>query len=703
MHKPKIIIPVLIILSITFASFLPSLRNGFVTWDDDAYVMNNQLIKELSWSNIGKIFASPQENLCKPLVFLFFALEYHFFKLDPFFYHLTNLLFHLANCLLVFWFIFLITDKLGISFITALLFGIHPLQVESVAWVFQLKNMLSGFFFLWALILYLYYCSWRLRKYYYLALLSFLLSLLSKPMGIALPLVLLCLDYLKGRRLKFDAYLDKIPFVIASFGIVMMSLAFNNLNVNSQWNSFRPFSSVPYQIIFYLEKAFLPLRLSCLYPDITKLEVFWFPFKILSPLLLFFLTLAIIFSGKQTKKIIFGSLFFLLLLFPVLVSHTYEATYGLANHFTYLALIGIFYLAAEGFFWLLRQRTTSFPVIRVSLILVFLLVVGTLSFMTYQKTKVWKDSVTLWSDALKNYPDNIVAYNNRGLAYLKKGEYEKARLDFNRTISSDVNYYGRDKVVAGVFYNLNLSGLYNSTGKYTQTIALLENAIKNDPNYGYNYYNNLAIAYASAGKTKEAIALLKKAIENNNLHDKSAFCYNLALIYKGMGNYHEAQALFEKTIESNSSYADAYYGLGKLCESNHEMENAISYYKKAIIYNPSDENFYNDLAAAYYSIGKYKKAIPLLTKALEINPNFIDAYNNLGVAYCAVGRNKEAIAALKKVIQLNPKDGEAHSNIALAYYYDKNYDLAIRHCDIAIELGYKVDPGLLGLLKPHRK
>ena len=109
------------------------------------------------------------------------------------------------------------------------------------------------------------------------------------------------------------------------------------------------------------------------------------------------------------------------------------------------------------------------------------------------------------------------------------------------------------------------------------------------------------------------------------------------------------------------------------------------------------------MAAAYYFIGNYKDAIALLKKALEINPNFIDAYNNLGSAYCAAGKNKQAIAALKKAIQLNPKIGEAHNNIALAYYYNKEYGLAIKHCDMAMGLGYKVNPRLLELLRPYRK
>jgi tetratricopeptide (TPR) repeat protein len=523
-------------------------------------------------------------------------------------------------------------------------------------------------------------------------------------MGLTLPFVLLIIDYFKRRKLDAYAYLEKVPFLFMSIGITVISLIYSGFSVNSEGEGLKYFLSIPYQISFYLNKVLFPLKLSCLYPDPTAPEALRLPYLSFSPVALLVLTATVLFSQRYTRKIIFGSIFFLFLLFPVFFSHAhYKAAYIIADHFAYLALIGIFYMLAEGFFWFYRRKATSLLLLRVILILAAFLAVATLSNLTWKRCKVWRDSITLWSDTLKNYPNNIVAYNNRGLAYLKKGEYEKASGDFNQTTRSNINYYGRDKAVAKVFYNLNLSGLYNSTGKYPEAITLLENAIKNDPAYGYNYYNNLAIAYASVGKTNQAITLLNKAIDNNNLKDKSSFYYNLGLIYEGIGNYNEARSLFEKSIASNPSFAEAYHGLGKLYNREGDITNAIFYYKKAITYSPSNENFYNDLAAAYYFIGNYKDAIALLKKALEINPNFIDAYNNLGSAYCAAGKNKQAIAALKKAIQLNPKIGEAHNNIALAYYYNKEYGLAIKHCDMAMGLGYKVNPRLLELLRPYRK
>ena len=155
MKNVKIIILAGLVLIITFAAFSPCLKNGFINWDDDVYVIDNPLIKDLSFQGIAKIFTTIHSGLYKPLVFLSFSIEYHFFKLDPHIYHLTNIVFHLINSLLVFWLILILSDKPIIAFLVSFLFGIHPLHVESVAWIAERKDTLYAFFYLGTLIFYL--------------------------------------------------------------------------------------------------------------------------------------------------------------------------------------------------------------------------------------------------------------------------------------------------------------------------------------------------------------------------------------------------------------------------------------------------------------------------------------------------------------------------------------------------------------------
>jgi len=657
MRKTKAIIAILIILGITFCSFLPSLSNGFVNWDDDVFILNNSLIKEFSWNSIGNIFTSPHQEVYKPVVFLGIALEYHFFKLDPFYYHLVNLVFHLANSLLVFWFIFLISGSLGVSFVSGLLFGIHPLHVQSVVWAFQLKDMLYGFFFLGALIFYLYYCKSGLRRYYCLTLVSFILSLFSKPMGLALPFVLLCIDYLKKRRFTAGVFLDKIPFALVSFGIVMASFTFSGLGVNSRWSDPKAFLLIPYQLAHYLKNTFFPLRLSSFYPGITKLEVFQFPFNYISPLLLIFLTLAVIFSKRHTRKIIFGSLFFLLLLFPVLVSHTYEAAYPVADHFMYLALIGAAYIFAEGFFWLYRNKAAASPKLKIFLMLLLLFFAVVLSGLTWKRCQVWKNSIFLWNDVLKNYPTIGTAYINRGRVFLDRKEYNLAASDFGKAAALEPD--------APEPY-INLCALYITQKEYQRAIELCNQRI------------------ASAGPDAKIYL-------------------NLAMAYNGLGRAQEARSALDKALALNPDYLDVYYGMAEVYLKEGDSQKALACYEKAIAKDPHNLNTYNHLAGVQAKLGNHRQVIKLSEKILEFEPQSSQAYCNLGSAYGSLGDFNASIQYSLQALKLDSNLALAHSNLAVAYYYTGQYGLAVEHCDKAARLGAVINPEFLKQLEGVRK
>lgn len=190
MEKLRIIIPVFLILVIVIVSFYPCLQNKFTNWDDDLYVTDNKTIQSAGPAKLKNIFTTLFIAHYQPVTVLSYALEYHFFKLDPFYYHLTNLILHLLNCLLVFWLIYLLSNSLLVAALTAVFFGIHPLQAESVAWISERKNLLYAFFYLGAMISYIYYLSRAKKlKYYIFCLSLFILSLLSKSAAVTLPLV----------------------------------------------------------------------------------------------------------------------------------------------------------------------------------------------------------------------------------------------------------------------------------------------------------------------------------------------------------------------------------------------------------------------------------------------------------------------------------------------------------------------------------
>ena len=212
------------ILIATAIAYYPCLKNGFV-WDDEGYILKNYYIKNMSVDNLKTIMTTPIMGNYHPLVIISYAWEYFFFKLNPAPYHIVNMIIHLLNCVLVFYFIMRLSNSIPVAFITGLLFGIHPLHVESVAWISERKDVLYAFFYVISLICYLSYLEKRPDyKYYFFALFFFLLSILSKPMAVTLPLVLFLMDYFRDRKIDYRAIIEKIPFFVLSIlsGIVTL-------------------------------------------------------------------------------------------------------------------------------------------------------------------------------------------------------------------------------------------------------------------------------------------------------------------------------------------------------------------------------------------------------------------------------------------------------------------------------------------------
>jgi tetratricopeptide (TPR) repeat protein len=447
----------------------------------------------------------------------------------------------------------LLSGKELIGFIVALLFGIHPLHVESVVWISERKDVLYSTFFLGALISYLYYLKKNTSVWYYcLSLFLFILSLLSKAMAMTLPFVLLLFDYISYRKLARNILFEKITFFVAAalFGII--TIFTQPFRQEITYTIFDRIIFASYGLLFYLAKFILPIKLSCLYPYPEKIGGTFSPLFLFSPPLLAALIGTVFFLLRRRREIVFGTLFFLITILPVLQLLPIGWAIA-ADRYTYIPSIGIFYIAGEGCYWLYKKRLQDYKILKGIFPFVLIVIIIMLSFLTFHRSQVWKDSVTLWSDVIKNYPDTIMAYNNRGSAYLHKGEFSKA----------------------------------------------------------------------------------------------------------------------------------------------------ISDYSHALKINPNHLVAFDNLLRIYWTIGMKNEAKTLYKKATETNPNYEGAYNNLGNVYWKIGKKDDAITLYKMVIELNPDNAEAHKSLALAYYYNGEYSLAVYHLNRVIELGHKVQPELLELLKPY--
>lgn len=331
--------------------FSPTLHNGFINWDDGEYVVNNLDIKELTLNNIVRVFSSSYASNYQPLTMITYMVEFKLFKLNPLGYHFTNYLLHIVNCLIVFALIYSLSRKYLISLIVVLLFAIHPLRVESVAWVAERKDLLSALFYFLSLLSYIRYLRIQDQKLYYLSIFSFLLSLLSKPMAVSQPFVLLLIYYFKNGKPGKKAVVDAIPFFIISalFAIltlftqnVLMPIGTDDFSLSTIHRIFIPF----YGIIFYIVKSILPINLSAFYPFPDETDHTMTVMLIASSLIVVIIAAAIYHLRLRSRPILFGSLFYFFTLLPVL--QIIPVGYAMvAERYTYIPFIGIYFIFAS--------------------------------------------------------------------------------------------------------------------------------------------------------------------------------------------------------------------------------------------------------------------------------------------------------------------------------------------------------------------
>ncbi len=688
----KLALSVILIALVTLISFLGSLDNGFVNWDDDLYVTQNILIRDLSWNNIKAIFLSPVVKMYVPLVPLSFSLEYALWGLNPFGYHLTNLLLHLGNSLLVFVLVLRLSGHLLAALVASLFFGIHPLHVESVAWVTERKDMLSTLFFLGALLFYLRYQEDRRTVLYALSFVAFVLSLLAKPMGVTFPLILFLCDYLSARPCTTRSVVEKFPFL-------MVSTLFSIVAVLTQYSAGGPHVPRLYTLtenlliacwglIFYLGKTLMPVQLSAFYPYPAEISL-RLPTFFLPPILLLALAAGVWFSQRYTRKIIFGSLFFLLTLLPVLNVVQFHML-AAADRYMYIPSIGLFYLAGVAFHRIYFLKIHWEKTKKVSLMVLLGVIVTTLGTLTWQRSNVWEDSETLWLSVLKNDPGIPVVHNNLGNVYLKKGRMDAAIAEYKKAISLNPN--------DASLYN-NLGAAYLKKGRLDAAIAEYQKAISLNSDDALAYIN-LGNAYSKKGRLDAAIAEYQRAISRNP--DDALAHNNLGNAYLGKGETDAAIAEYQKAISLNPADSLAHYNLGVAYGGKGELDAAIAEYQKTISLNPTNAPAHTNLGIIYARKGELDKAIAEYKRAISLNPADAVAHYNLGIIHEGTGKLDEAIVEYKKAVSLDPQRKLFYYKLASAFYVDDQPKSAISVLEKVLSL-FPEDAAATEMLQEYRK
>ncbi len=482
------------VIVLTFIIYIPALKNFLTGWDDKDYIIINKLIHNFNFETVKNIFSLKSGFIMgnyHPITILSYAIEYHYAKINPSLYHVTNVIIHLLNILMVFLFIKLLTrNNYLVAFITSLLFAIHPMHVESVAWVAEQKDLLYTFFELAALCAYILYINKNEKKwiYYFLCLILFIASILSKGMAVAMAALLPLIDYYLGRKFTDKKiWIEKIPFFVIAifFGLIATKAQqASSALVFTNYSFYDRVLFAGYGIITYLWKCILPVELSCFYGYPGKGTYGWYIIYVVASLGIAWLVYR---SSKRTKEIMFGVLFFLFSVALVLQVIPVGAAV-IAERYTYVAYIGLFFLIGQGISYVLKNRK-KLSIFVNSIIVIFVIA---LTIGTFNRCKVWKDTLSIWNDALGKDPDCIKGLNGRGDAYNEKRQYDLAIKDLDKALQLKVDY-------TDAYYNRGISYYYLGkssleSGQKEQAVKYIEQSI-NDNTSALKYSPNLSLAY----------------------------------------------------------------------------------------------------------------------------------------------------------------------------------------------------------------
>ena len=563
-------------MAISFFVFYPAVSCGFLNWDDDWMLIDNPLVKSLSLANLSNLFFGEIYMMnYQPLVFLSYAVEYHFFGLDPRVFHFSNIILHLLNVVLVYVVLRELSGNSAIALIACALFAIHPMRVESVAWVTTRRDVLYSFFYLFSILQYLKYLRAdgnKSTRYYVLAIVLFIFSCLSKGMAVTLTATIVLLDIYERRPITRVAILDKIPFLLISlfFGLLAIYATHTEAQIKeySDHTFIERIQYAGYAFVFYLFKPLAPVDLSLIYPYpylTGKIPLYYWGYVLLA----IGVISGVIFSLKYTRKIIFGfgffaiSVFFILQLLPV-----YNAL--VADRYTYMASIGLAYLAAELYIYWTTSTKKANAIFRA---LPQVVLAGTLIFFAYQshaRIAVWQNSLTIWNDVIAKQPRCAKAYLERGNAKSELKDYHGAIHDYSRSILLDPN----DPMA----YNIRGVAKKN-LGKTDEALEDYQRAMEIDNDYAMAY-SNIGVVHFEKGDFSEAITSFSQAVDLNPDNSKHYLLRGNTKYMQWL--YKEAIIDYDMSVELNPYVAEVYFFRANSHYSLLAYENACTDWEKAM-------------------------------------------------------------------------------------------------------------------------
>ena len=466
-----------------------SLSNGFVYFDDPYLILANAAVQSISPSTVFTIFSTYDPELYIPLTLFSFQIDWLIGGGTPFMFHLSNLLLHTANALLVTWLALLLLRRKGMALFCGLLFAVHPLHTEVVAWASARKDILFSFFYLLSIIGYLI----NSKK---MSIFSFVCALLSKVTAVTLPFILLLLDWRNGKIIDRENLKEKLPYFALSilFGVIAL---FGKSETVASVSIFKTLLMACKSTVFYLQKLLIPTGLSVIYPYAKVISISSIDFALpLIVVLLILCTMA--FYRNKDKEITFGILFFFITLAPTFMNfakgENFREYFFASDRYVYLPSIGFFYILIVLLTRLQIPKTVSRSMA--------ILVIGICSILAFHQSKVWQHSGTLFKNVLRHYSYSHLAHNTLGAVYAEYGDIDNAIKQFRRSLSI--------RPTARAYYNIGVLEYKNGNSK--EAIQANENAIAIKPSYAAAYIN-LGVIYWENNERTKAIEYMRNAVD----------------------------------------------------------------------------------------------------------------------------------------------------------------------------------------------
>jgi tetratricopeptide (TPR) repeat protein len=623
------------IVVVVALAFLPSLQNGFLDWDDQPNVVANPNLKEINSQSLKWMFTTFLSGHYHPLTWLSLAIDYRTWRLDPLGYHLGNLVLHGLNAVL-FYLLFVTLIRVRSSqdtipriwppaLVATLFFAIHPLRVESVAWITERRDVLSAFFLLVSILAYLRFASdnetrWRWNRWYWLALAAFFFSLLSKAWGITLPIVLLVLDVYPLGRLRLARasanggsitsalLVEKVPFVVLSAAFTMTAFFAQRGSAMHLVRDHGPLDramQAAYGLCFYPLKTIWPVSLSPLYLLKNAFDPFT-PENIACLVVFVAVTSLLIAKRKAWPWALAAWVSYVVIVSPVL-GLAQSGQQIVADRYTYLSCIPFAILVGLGAMAYQRRRerlNASTFVKALSLVLV-LGGVTALGALTYRQCRVWNSDRTLWEHAIKLDGGNYVALYNRGVVRMNEGDSKGALEDFDAAIA--------------------LEPLYHDA------------------------YVNRGNTLSRVQRPEAAMNDYAKALDIDP--DDESVLFNRGLVLVGMGRFEEAIDDLLRALESDSNNATMMVELGAAYQLTGDRERALSYFDRAIEKDEANPYYLFRRGFLYHEMGKPELAISDLDRALTLEPNNPNSRFNRAVVRAETGDLVGAVGDLRIILR----------------------------------------------------